>query len=60
MIFVSNIDLHSDIKRQRTALATDINDLDDLVADIDIGVVEDVSDTTKCDSRNVDECSQPR
>jgi autotransporter-associated beta strand protein len=58
--FVSNIDLHSDIKRQRTALATDINDLDDLVADIDIGVVEDVSDTTKCDSRNVDECSQPR
>jgi hypothetical protein len=58
--FVSSIDLHSDITRQRLALATDINNLDDLVADIDIGVVEDASDTTKCDSRNADDCSRPR
>ena len=55
--FVSGIDLHSDIIRQRAALATDINNSDDLVADVNIGDLDVNGDKSECDVKTDDQCS---
>jgi hypothetical protein len=55
--FVSGVDLMSEIVRHKSALATDINNGDDLVADISIGNVEDAGDSAKCDTKNDDNCA---
>jgi autotransporter-associated beta strand protein len=57
--FVSGIDLHSDIMRQRTALATDINNADNLVADVNIGDLDE-GDKSECDAKTDDYCSLTR
>ena len=58
--FVSGIDLHSDINRQRMASASDINYSDVLVADVNIGVVEDADNSSECDTQSNDECALPK
>jgi hypothetical protein len=49
--------MHSDILRQRTALATDINDSGDLVADVNIGDLDVSRDKPDCDVKTDDQCS---
>jgi autotransporter-associated beta strand protein len=58
--FVSGIDLHSDINRQRMASASDINYSDALVADVNIGVVEDAGNSSECDTKSNDDCALPK
>jgi hypothetical protein len=55
--FVSGFDIHSDITRQKMALATGISNSDDLVADINIGDLDQNSDTSECDVKTDDKCS---
>jgi hypothetical protein len=55
--FVSGIDIHSDITRQKMALATGISNSDDFVADVNIGDLDQNSDTSECDVKTDDKCS---
>ncbi|MEO0047061.1 MAG: hypothetical protein RLZZ410_20, partial [Pseudomonadota bacterium] len=55
--FVSGIDIHSDIMRQKLQRATDIDGSGELTASVDIGNVEDAGDVAKCDSKTDDNCA---
>jgi hypothetical protein len=55
--FVSGIDIHSDITRQKMALATAISESDDLVADVNIGDLDEKTDESECDVKTDDKCS---
>jgi autotransporter-associated beta strand protein len=55
--FVSGFDIHSDITRQKMALATGISNSDDFVADVNIGDLDQNSDTSECDVKTDDKCS---
>jgi hypothetical protein len=55
--FVSGVDIHSDIMRQKLKQATDIDGSGELSASVDIGNVEDAGDSAKCDAKTDDNCS---
>jgi hypothetical protein len=55
--FVSGVDIHSDIVRQKLKQATDIDGSGELSASVDIGHVEDAGDAANCDAKTDDNCS---